>query len=91
MCMENIPKDVREFMTKPQQVRELIVERRCLTYSLTTGTVFCACVFCGNTFVTEYSARRHIKTSKKCIQNRRVIHEATAPKPPKNPKSPETI
>lgn len=79
--MEKIPKDVREFMTKSEEERLEIVERRVLTFSLITGNVFSSCTYCGNTFVSEASARRHIKTSKKCIANRRTIHEAASRKP----------
>ena len=81
ICMDKIPEDVREFMTKSEEERSDILERRVLTFSLITGNVFSSSIYCGNTFVSESSARRHIRTSKKCIANRRTIHDAASKKP----------
>ena len=76
-----MPQDSNEYMTATDEEREIMREKRCMAIYMITDDVPCVCQHCGNVFVHLRNARRHVKTSKKCLalQNER----AGRPNPPR--------
>ena len=60
-----------DYMSATDEDKEIIRETRCFTHFMVTGDVPCVCKYCGNVFVHERNAKRHVKTSKRCLELRK--------------------
>ena len=59
--------DGKEFQELSEEAREAVRETRAIMHFMITGNVPCVCLSCGRVFERESSARRHVRTSARCI------------------------
>ena len=63
--------DKREFHELNEEEKRQVIEARAMMFGSVTGGSDCVCHFCGSVFPNKYSATRHVKTSKKCLELRK--------------------
>ena len=65
--MDSMVSDGKEFQELSEEAREMVRETRAIMHFVITGKVLCVCMYCGRVFERESSARRHVRTSARCI------------------------
>ena len=60
----------REFHELNEKEKREVLEARAVMFGSISGGSDCVCKFCGRVFPNKYTAARHVKTSKKCLESR---------------------